>query len=115
MRRLPTALVLVLVSWVTARNPPAPPAAEDRTPVPPPPADPAGPPVPPPGADPVEPMRARAAELLKRQAGLLWRAWAEGESVDLAATYAGTDDLFSRQTIDFVRSVQTHDAAQNRA
>lgn len=48
-------------------------------------------------------IRERTKTLLEAQSRLVWQAWTSSEPIDLAATYEGTADLFSPQSIALVR------------
>ena len=79
---------------------------------------------PPPPAEPrpdpseaVEALRLQVRDLLRRQAEALWQSWALGEDTSLAATYAGSEALFTDASIRLVRqaSDRANDPDRRRA
>lgn len=63
----------------------------------------------PPAPIDLAPRREEAKALLHKQADLYWKNWTTGEGVDIAATYAGHDALFSREVLE---QVQRNEAAE---
>jgi hypothetical protein len=49
--------------------------------------------------DRVDALRAEAQKLLLQQSELYWRNWVYGDPIDIAATYAGHDRLFSPEAV----------------
>ncbi len=75
-----------------------------------------------PPADPalvarVEEIRGEAGRLLEAQAEALWRVWTEGTAVGLAGGLAGSEELFTAETVRTVRRVRegTADPGKRRA
>lgn len=70
---------------------------------------------PPPPPTPAEALAAqvsslahRAEALLRAQDELIWKGWTQGTAVDLGATYAGNEDLF---TVDAIHALERQRAA----
>jgi hypothetical protein len=118
MRALPTAAAAAILLASCAHRPdpkPAPPPAASE-PVPAGPADgPALPPAtPPPAQDPFARLRADVDALLRAQAEALWAGWTRGEPVDLAATYAGRERVFSADAVRDVHAATLRASGDER-
>jgi hypothetical protein len=51
-------------------------------------------------------LRTEAMALLRQQSDLLWRNWTTGEALDVAATYAGHEGLFTAESVKTVREAR---------